>query len=121
MRCAFQPARPSSFREYRLCCEDREPRHHTRWTIENGNLICRLGEDDRAPVPLRSRPFDTRRRISIATELGSARIRTWIGEPRPETIPVRGLNDGAEATIELNLPKDTVLRRIEIWPQAGPP
>ncbi len=101
--------------------ENTDPRHFTRWTIENGNLVCRLREDDRGPVPLRSRPFDARRRISIATELGPARIRTWIGEPRPETIPVRGLKDGAEATIELNLPKDTVLRRIEIWPQAGPP
>lgn len=96
------------------------PRHQTRWWIQGGRLHHRYREDEKPAVELApSQPLagaNVDLRIEFTLDGEALRVTA----PRAGIWPVRGLDAGAAAVIELDLPKDTVLSVLEVRP-LGPP
>jgi serine/threonine protein kinase len=106
---------------FRLLVQEagKQPRHRTLWSIAGGALQTLHREDEKAaqalsapqPVP---DPIDLR----IEFVIGAEQLR--ISSPRAALHRLRGLDPGAQAVLELQLPKDSVLIQLEIRPEAAP-
>jgi hypothetical protein len=90
--------------------------HRARWTIADGVLRLTLAEDERPAQVLREERI-TGNRIGLGLELGPQGTRSWIwgSEVRHAA---RGLREGSPASIQLELPKGTIIQAIAVWPEA---
>ena len=112
---------------FQLAVRERDdPRHVTTWTLTQNLLQLATREDERPVVELRTEALPPGRpsyALSLFLELRPNEIRSWW--PVPGGIKEfgsghRGLRDGAPAMVELTLPKNSRVRRIEITTK-GPP
>ncbi len=95
-------------------------RHIASWSVRANSLQFSLQQDEEPPKVLRQTPpnLDKEPQVSIAMELSGGAIRTWVtGEL--QSFPLRGLRDGAPATVVLNLPKDSYVEKLYVLP-VGP-
>ncbi len=104
--------------------QEERPSHVTTWTLAQNRLQLISQEDEKPPVVLQAEDLPPNRPyydLVLYLEVRTNQIRSW----RPRAVmeqkdfPVRGLRDGAPAVVELDLPKNTRIRTVEIWPK-GP-
>ncbi len=95
-------------------------RHIASWSVHANSLQFSLQQDEEPPKVLRTttQTLDKEPQVSIAMVLSGSAIRTWVtGEV--QTYALRGLRDGAPATVVLNLPKDCYVEKLYVLP-TGP-
>jgi serine/threonine protein kinase len=97
-------------------------RHSIVWQIKGGILQLVYQEDEKAPVTLHQEILPEAQRFvqrRIGIELRpDGMISWWPTKHVHDGYP--GLSDGTPASIKLDLPKDSVLSQIEIWPEKSP-
>ncbi len=101
--------------------ESDDPRHVTTWAIHDGQLTLATKEDEKPETVLHAEPLSASRSsydLNIALQVGTADIRSWWPQPFLK-FGFRGLRDGASAAVELNLPKGSRIKVVEVWPE-GP-
>jgi serine/threonine protein kinase len=106
-----------------------EARHVTTWTLKENHLRLATQEDEKPEIELRSETLPANYPaydLNLALELRGNELRAWWPAPAL-SVPVslrfpgyRGLREGAAAVLELNLPKGSKLRVVEILPRAVP-
>lgn len=115
LRCALTVRTSEGFR---LLIQEagRQPRHRILWTISGGSLQ-HLYREDEKPAQTLTPPQAVPNPIDLRIEfmLGPDELR--VSSPRGAIHRVRGLDPGAQAVIELQLPKDSVLVQLEVRPE----
>jgi len=107
--------------------EAEDVRHITEWAIRRNRQQLITQEDEKPAVELHGEDFQPGRTsydLDVFLEVKANEIRSWW--PQGSAIKefrfanARGLRDGAPAAVELELPKGTRIRAVEIWTN-GPP
>ena len=108
--------------------EDKEtPKHLTTLALVGDQVLLTTREDDKAPLTLFTQSLPAGGPLfplSFSLEVSPTSIRLWWNSPgggleSKVFTGVRGLREGAHAVVELQLPRNTRLRSIEVWPK-GP-
>jgi serine/threonine protein kinase len=107
--------------------EQDDVRHLTSWGINHNRLQLVTTEDEKPTVELRGEdlpPGRTTFDLDLYLEVRANDIRSWWAQPggikEYDFAGNHGLRDGAPAAVELELPKGTRIRSLEIWTK-GPP
>ncbi len=98
------------------------PRHVTTLELKGEQVLLTTREDDRPPQLLFTQALPAgapQYNLSFGIQVKPSGIRFLWGEAPPKSFSVSGLREGASAAVEMQLPRNTRLRAIGIWPN-GP-
>jgi serine/threonine protein kinase len=94
-----------------------EVRHRTVARVIGGRLTITRQQDEEPPTGLWAARVSPNGDATIALLVGEREIKAWL--PREQEAHKAGsLMPGAAAEVSLDLPRGTVLKHLEIWPQA---
>lgn len=113
-------ARTSDGFRLRISDPGGRPRHDTTLEWKGEQVLLTTREDDRLPQLLFTQALSAvvpQYTISFALQVRPNEIRFQWGKTDPRVFSgVRGIRDGASAAIEMQLPRDTRLHDLGIWP-----
>jgi len=93
-----------------------EPRSRTSVAIENGTLRLTFDQDEVPSELIHQQPFRPGATLYVYLIIDDAGVRAWIPQRLRPTRAV-ALTPGSPAHVRLELPAQSVLRTLEIWPE----
>jgi serine/threonine protein kinase len=108
---------------FELAVREREQQTHlTTVSLRDGQIRLFTSEDGKPPTQQYAQalvpPNAPAYRLNVGLDVRPDEIRLLLGT-ETKRFPLRGLRDGAPAVVELQMPRGTRLRSIEVWPK-GP-
>ena len=95
--------------------EDSDSRHRTVAAVVGNQLVVSLQQDELPPRELWRKTISLRRDLILAIEVGNEAIRAWLPQPQ-SPVNVIGIRENSAAQIVLNLPQDSLIKELQVWP-----
>ncbi|MDA3959942.1 MAG: serine/threonine-protein kinase [Planctomycetota bacterium] len=93
-----------------------EPRNFTRLETVNGKIQLSFQQDELAPEVISSRPIRSGGTVFAYLIVDDAGVRAWLPQ-RQRPLRAVAMTPGSPARVLLDLPRGSVLRSLQIWPE----